>query len=238
MSEAATTSRVRGVVKSWYNGTVRDALPRKLGQYNGVVARQPRLLDATDHIPDYKQTLMSHVQDVVEPDDRVVVIGGGKGIASVIAAEAAGPEGSVVTYEAGEAQADICRGTMELNDVAETSSVVAGLVGPAKDVYGDDIAQQIPVSDLPPHDTMIMDCEGAEREIIPRLADLEEAAPDRVVVETHEMFDAPLEAIVDELESAGYEPEEANRTKRVEGNPNDWICTASTASADDRRCEE
>lgn len=218
---------LQSLTRRCYNALLRPRLPRKLGLYNGVVARQPRLLDATDHIPNYKETFLGHVEEAVDGGETVVVIGGGKGIASVVAAEAAGPGGRVVTYEASESQAEICRETLALNDVSHVSTVESSLVGPAKNVYGGDSADPIGVDDLPAHDTLVMDCEGAEREILSSLADVDgHRSADRIVVETHSRFDAPKGVVTDRLATAGYDVVEADEATWADASNTDWVCTA------------
>lgn len=225
---------VEAAVRRWYNGAVRDRLPRKLGLYNGVVARQPRLFDATDHLPDYKATLLAHVREAVDAGETVVVVGGGKGIASVVAARAAGETGHVVTYEASESQAEICRETMALNGVADRTSVETALVGPAKGVYGDDVGERVAPADLPPHDALVMDCEGAELAILPALGALDdERAPETVVVETHPEYGATLPAVRERLREAGYEPVTADEATWAEAGGGEWVCTA-VASREER----
>lgn len=217
----------QSLVRQVYNELLRPHLPRKLGLYNGVIARQPRLFDATDHIPNYKDTFLTHVRDAVDAGETVVVIGGGKGIASVVAAEAVGNSGRVITYEASRSQAEICRETMALNEVSDVSTVEVSLVGPAKNVYGADTAAPLAVDELPEHDALVMDCEGAEKEIITALSEVDgRTMADSIVVETHSQFGAPLKTIVDCLSMAGYEVERTDEATWAETDHTDCVCTA------------
>jgi hypothetical protein len=49
--------------------------------------------------PFYEFALLRGLKAVVEPGDTVIIVGGGLGVSSVVAAREAGPTGTVITYE-------------------------------------------------------------------------------------------------------------------------------------------
>lgn len=62
-------------------------------------------------------------------------------------------------------------------------------------------AEVVPPTDIPYCDVLVLDCEGAEIDILEEM----KIRPRAVVVETHGMFDAPEAAVRDRLDQAGYE---------------------------------
>lgn len=188
-------------VQAVYDAVLRPHLPRKLAVCNGVVTRRVRLLDRTDHMPDYEHTLLGAVRDHVAEGDHVTDIGGGFGVAAVVAARQAGESGSVLTYEASETHVELIREAAVLNGVADRVTVVPKLVGPAYDVWGDEVPEQVDPADLAETDVVVMDCEGAEKDIVPALG----VTPRVLVVEVHEEAGASMAAISDHLRGHGYE---------------------------------
>jgi len=169
-------------IKSAYNTWLRPHLPRKLGLFNGVVVRQPKLLDRMDVQPDYERTCVKHTRNSVQPGDTVVSVGGGCGVSQVHAANAAGPGGEVIVYEASPDIAEKVRETVELNDPAAPIEVRAQAVGDSEVRWGGEPVDTLHPADLPTADVLELDCEGAELDIIPHLE------PERyptVVCETH-----------------------------------------------------
>lgn len=189
-------------LKRAYNHVVRPHLPRKLGLYNGYVARAPRLLDVVDHVPDYKAELLHAVETTVDPGDDVVVVGGGKGIASVVAAEAAGADGRVTTYEAGDEWVDVVEETLALNGVG--GRVEHAVVGTAVDVRGATSAPVVAASDLPDHHVLVLDCDGAEVAVLDGFAADDAPVPRGIVVETHARRGTPAHRVNETLDRLGY----------------------------------
>lgn len=193
--------RLLAAVRRAYNRTVREHLPRKLGLYNGVVSRAPRLLDATDHLPGYKAELVRAIRESVGDGDSVVVVGGGKGVAPVVAAEEAGDGGNVVTYEAGRDGVAVVREAIRLNGV--TGRVEHAVVATPGVVRGESSARRVAVADLPAHDVLVLDCDGAELAILRALAERDDR-PRRVVVETHGELGCSTEEVRAALTDVGY----------------------------------
>ena len=182
-----------------YNATVRPHLPRKIGMYNGVAVRYPRLFDATDAWPDWKRGTVGAVRGTVVQGDHIVEVGTGFGVCAVVAAR----QGATVdTYEASTGRVDIARETIRLNDVAEAVSVTHAVVGEPGEVFGNTgTAETVPPTDLPACDVLVTDCEGAEATLVEHL---EAIGPDRLVIETHGFAGAPTDEIAALVKGHGY----------------------------------
>lgn len=179
---------MRSTAQALYDRLLRERLPRKLAVCNGVTARAARLLDATDVIPDYEAALVDGIRRCVRRGDDVVVVGGGYGVSSVVAADCAGPEGSVTTYEGAAEHVDLAVETCSLNDVDDRVTVEHAAVGSDPNLYTDaGDPRSVGPADLQTCDVLVLDCEGAETEILTGVRPL----PRSVVVETHGQFDAP-----------------------------------------------
>lgn len=185
-----------------YNATIRDSLPRKIGYYNGVAVRAPRLLDFTDYLPNYKSEQMECIHAAVESQDVVLNIGGGYGVSTIVAARRVGPTGKVVTFEPTTDLIEPLEDTITMNQVADRVKVRHAAVGPPEHTKGSiEDADLLPPSSLPNCDVLILDCDGAEKEIIPRL----EIQPRDMVIESHPRHGVDSEELLSVLKSMGYE---------------------------------
>ena len=171
------------------NWLLTRALGPQIGVYNGVAARDRDVL-ARDHEPGYKQHLVAAVRDAVEPGDRVVVVGGGR---AVVAVHAAWAGGVVTVYEAGDAALRVTESALRLNEAAFTPR--AAVIGEPGVVDGATAPRRIDPSDLR-GDVLVLDCEGAERDILPV------DGFDTVIVETHPEHGSPLAAVRERLPDA------------------------------------
>jgi hypothetical protein len=191
-----------------YNATLRHRLPRKIVVYNGVAVRAGGLFDATDVKPDYEASLIAAMRERITPGDRVVIVGGGRGVSAVVACRRVGPEGSVTVYEGAASQVDLVRETLDLNEASDGVTVKHAIVGDPHELWseGGD-AERVDASDLPESDVLVLDCEGSEVEII-----RDGTLPQTVIAETHGVFDAPTAQTRSLLEDRGYEI----RSDRVE----------------------
>ncbi len=216
---------VAGVVRAIYNGVVRPRLPSKIGVFNNVAARRVKLFDATDEFPEYEATMLDALRAAVEPGDEVVVVGGGYGVSSVVAARRAGPDGRVTAFEPARERFAYIDETAALNGVADRVDARRALVGPAVKVDGDGAgADRVAASDLPDCDVLALDCEGAEAEVL-RAAEVE---PRVVVVETHDCFGTPEAETRDALRELGYEVVE-----RADDEPERGIYVLTAAPTDE-----
>jgi predicted RNA methylase len=191
---------LRGVIQSLYDTVLRERLPMKIAVYNGIPARRVRLLDDTDVMYDYEARLLSALKQYISANDTVVDIGGGFGVAAVTAANQTGPDGQVITYEASADHVDIIRETALMNQVEDRIEVRNVIVGTGVDIWGDtaDTTVMDP-SRLPSCDVLVMDCEGAEGDILANLR----IEPQTVVVEVHPHLGSSvdrIERIFDDLQ--------------------------------------
>ncbi|WP_254272262.1 hypothetical protein [Haloarcula marina] len=205
-----------------YNRLVRPWLPVRgpHPEFNGIAvggalgpdSRAPHLFDsvvpwstpAIHSMPDYEVELLAAIESQVDPGDKVVIVGGGNGISTVRAAQLAGPDGHVLTYEGNRRRVSAIQNTAALNDVADRVQVEHAIVGPPKEIVGNDYeadgATHIEPATIPPCNVLEMDCEGSEREIIRDL----KITPQIIIVETHPAYDTPVTTISTELADLGY----------------------------------
>lgn len=157
--------------------------------------------------PEYEHALIAAIRERVEAGQNVVIVGGGAGVSTVIAAERTGLSGSVETYEAMSESAELVGRTVALNGLEDRCMVHNKVVGSVVDDFGTpDAEEQVPPEELPDADVLVLDCEGAEREILTDLS----TYPTTIIVETHGMYDVPPEVVEKLLDAANYEV--VNRT--------------------------
>jgi precorrin-6B methylase 2 len=193
---------IKQIFKDIYNRLIRPRLPYKIGVYNGIPLYKAKLLDMSgeyDH--NLEEGLLNALRNVVSEGDRVVIVGGGYGLSSITSSEKVGEKGEVVTFEAGEEQSKVLKKNIELNNATHNVTVNHSPVGSATHSYSKignaDITEP---SELPTCDVLILDCEGAEYEIIEGM----QIRPQNMVVETHGFLDSPAYEIVELAESKGY----------------------------------
>lgn len=198
---------MNSVARTLYDATVRDHLPRKIGVYNGVAIRRPRLFDKTDTISNVKTGFVKAVRDTVRYGDDVVDIGTGGGIGAVWAARQSAT-GTVHTYEGSKKKYEKFLETITINEVEDLVTPHKAIVRPEKTddatigggTYEGSLTEMVvSIAELPEHDVCMMDCEGHESELVP------EVTAERVIVETHGSKGAPTADISETLESKGYE---------------------------------
>lgn len=195
-----------------YDRFLRGYLPRKLAAFNGIVVRQPRLFDETDVRPEYEGALVAAIREEVNLSDSVVIVGGGWGVSTVAAARAAGQEGQVLTYEGADEQVERVGETLSLNRVSDQVTLNHATVGTGDNLYGDDNgSKQLGPDELPDCDVLVLDCEGAELDVIPEMT----SDPAKIIVETHPMYDSPADEVEEHLSQKGYSVTET----RLESTP-------------------
>jgi hypothetical protein len=187
---------------------------RRLYYWSGVRVLEDRALDSwlmpdryprkPIDIPNYEEALVEGLHRLVRPGDRVVVVGGGFGVTSVVAAQAAGVNGKVWCYEASTAQLSWIRTTFALNRTRMPTAplhLVHAYVGQARPPMsaGSDV-ERVEPRVLPACDVLELDCEGAELGILEGMT----IRPRGLVVETHGVFGAPTLAVRKLIESCGY----------------------------------
>jgi hypothetical protein len=200
--DQSTGADQRGVVQTTYNRFVRPHLPYKLSTHNGVPARGAKLFDVTDRFPEYEAAIIDGLRERVCDGDDVVIVGGGFGVSSVVAARHAGASGSVTTYEAGADQYDLVTEALDINDVDERVTVEHAIVGAAVSTYTPpEDARVVDPANVPDCDVLEMDCEGAELGILRDLA----VRPRVLIVETHANLGSPEGDVRAELDRLGYD---------------------------------
>lgn len=228
----------------WYNTEVRPLLPRR-SSYPTVADEvrmgsqyQKRLLD--DVVPwrtpfdnprwgtwnNYEPELIDALRSTVESDDRVVIVGAGRGVTSVVAGNQTGASGSVISYEANAKRADSARQTVKVNGISDHVEIRRGVIGEAVHVPEVDNLDELtatPADSLPDCDVLELDCEGAERQILRNV----EIRPREIIVETHGCYGAPESEIRSLLSDMGYTV--VNRDPQDEER-NIVILTATTES--------
>jgi len=152
-------------------------------------------------IPEYESGLVEGIQRNIRSNDNVLVIGGGVGVVTSLAALQSSPNGRVTCYEGSKKEALLVRRTAEINAVANRVTVIHAVVGEALHVYGAQPNEK-PVSavDLPPCDVLIMDCEGAELNILRQMS----LRPRVILVEAHGAYGAPTKTVAEMPGVLGY----------------------------------
>ncbi|WP_158855677.1 FkbM family methyltransferase [Halorhabdus sp. CUG00001] len=193
-----------------YNDRIRRRLPRsdRQREYNQVTVRPYRKFDRIVPIgpppnrgghkyPEkYEHALVKALRKWPEEGDSVVVVGGGIGVTSVVAARKVGESGHVTTFEGAKEMAEMTRETAQLNGVDDRVSVEHAIVGSALELAGDaEDATQVPPEELSECDVLEMDCEGAELDILEDIA----TSPRKIIVETHDNTEAVRSTLVDTL---------------------------------------
>lgn len=186
------------MIRNLYNALVRERLPRKRKVLNGVVTRKARLLDLTTVNNGYEGPLVRSIRERVRPTDTCLIVGGGWGVSTVAAARITD---DVIVYEGSLDQITHVEETLELNGVRDRVDLRRGLVTGDGEFYGDTAADPVAPERLPDADVLVMDCEGAELEILREMT----IEPRTVVVESHGHFGAPTDEVTDLLEERGYE---------------------------------
>lgn len=194
-------------IRQTWDRAIRPHLPKRVVSYNGVWVRAARWLDPslpwyTAERPMYEVGLLEGIRGHVTPDDSVVIVGGGWGVSAAAAATHTGGTGSVDVYEGSASAVEQVEETIRLNGVVDQVSVHHAVVGPEIQLDGErDGATELSPEELPAHDMLVLDCEGAETAILSNL----EIAPRKIIVETHGLYDSSEEDVKMLLEDMGYE---------------------------------
>lgn len=199
-------SLVKTAIQFGYNNYIRSSLPRGVVQYNSIPVKACRIGDSlipwqSKDIPGYEDAIIEGLNRFVEVDDTVVIVGGGWGISTVVAANNVDDQGRVITYEGGSETVQNVQNTVDLNNVGERVSIHHAVVGQAISLRDDrSNAGAVSPADLPKCDVLVLDCEGAEIDILSEMV----IQPRVIIVETHGMYDAPEARVRDRLAQSGY----------------------------------
>lgn len=189
-----------------YQVLVHSRLPRRRTSYNGVTVLGSRAGDRYHPLrnidkPEYESGLINGIRTYAKPGDDVVVVGGGWGVSTVVAARQVGTQGRVVTFEASPSSVRKVKETVQLNSVDNRVIVTEAVVAEAKSTRGQKTAERTlaPV-ELPDCDVLVLDCEGVEQEILDKYP----GSPGVVIVETHGHLGTGRSTVVTTLEDRGY----------------------------------
>lgn len=197
-----------------YDATIRPYLPRKLGLYNNVVVKDPKLFDTTDYRPGFKGPTVEVVHEFIREGDLVVCVGGGYGVMAVHVARSVGENGEVIVYEVAEERLGLLRETFEMNDVDDRIDLRHAAVGPVFDSWGtSNHSDTIHPENIPDCDVLELDCEGAEEAILSNL----HHKPRIVIAEVHPGHGVDPDEVGKQLNQDGYEI--VKRTELAEGDP-------------------
>lgn len=192
-------------IKHVYQTVVASRLPRTVGMYNEVEVIAPRVFDSVvpwrqKDQPYYESGLVSAMEDHVDLDDDIVIVGGGIGVTTVRGAKLA-PNGNVLVYEGAADLVDRVSQTAEMNNSSDMIKIIHAVVGPEVEVYGDsDGADHISSGEIPDCDVLELDCEGSEIEILENMT----IRPRVILVESHGMNGASSEKIKQLLRENSY----------------------------------
>jgi hypothetical protein len=149
----------------------------------------------------YQSALVDGLRTYCREGDNVVVVGGGWGVTTVVAANQVGPDGAVTTYEGALEQVENTRRTASLNGIDEYCEVRHAIVSQSISLRGGAYgAEIVDPTDLPDCDVLELDCEGAESNILTEM----EMRPRVILVETHGTFGSSTDTIRHILKECGY----------------------------------
>jgi hypothetical protein len=178
-----------------YRERIRPLQPiRRYTVWNGVKMSPKRsavrkldfLLPSSLRDEDYEKSENGEVafhKEYTRSGDRVIIIGGGRGVTTVHAAWMVEPDGRVRVFEGSAEMVDMVKDTIRINGVSDLCDVRHSLVGPGLNVYtsGTLDVEAIHPGDLPECDVLEMDCEGAELDILREMV----IRPDVLIIEVH-----------------------------------------------------
>lgn len=163
---------------------IRSLRESRIRVYNSVAVKNRAFWAVDQHYPEDKAHLVEATLPHINHEDRVVIVGGGKG---TLPTHVARTGAHTVVYEAAQEQIELLQETQKLNGV--TFDLHHAIVGETYDVYGtDENAAYVAPDDLT-GDALLLDCEGAELDILPR------PEFETVIVETHPNHDASTASV-------------------------------------------
>lgn len=172
---------------------------------NGVSVPSVEPEENRDYYPGHEVTSIQSLRQHVRRGDSIVVVGGGWGTTTVVAARMTHFEGEVTTFEASSEMVETIHRTTEVNRVAELVTVNHAAIGTVPEsneqYFGPADGDSLPPAAIPDCDVLELDCEGAELEILTSL----DVNPRTIIVEVHPHLGSPREDVKSELVERGYE---------------------------------
>ena len=113
-----------------YEKYIRPKLPSREPKYaklNGVLASRAdaKILDNYIGIINYEGPLIRGMNESIQKGDRVVIVGGGRGVSAVVAAKLAGPEGHVTVYEGAKSMLSHIEDTLAINNISNVEKIIS-----------------------------------------------------------------------------------------------------------------
>lgn len=170
-----TRNIIKNEIRSSQNKKVTDKfLPAYLTQY------------APTDSPDYEERYISSIRQYISEGEKVVVVGGGEGISTVVTAKQVQSSGKVDVFEGGSREVKKTKETVDINGVSGIVTVHHAIVSNAyslRSSAGD--AKVVSPSELPECDTLAIDADGAEIPILEGVS----IRPNKLIVEHHAVSD-------------------------------------------------
>jgi len=214
------------IVQLAYNRVLRPHLPATHWVAAGIPVYgsdddplAPKIVDIGENVQSYKPELIAAIKKYVGTDDDVGIVGGGRGVDSIVATRQGG---DVTAYEAAGEMVEIAKKTIEWQALENKIHFQHAIVGEDVEVYGTDIGEKVSPSSLS-HDVLVMDCEGAEKSVIQGLDYL----PRVLIVETHPERGMSTKKTEVAIENAGMTLMNATN---VEGGPKQIIVAMCDSS--------
>lgn len=181
---------------------------------NGVAVPSTDLEEDADIYPDHEGAVVRALRHNVRRGDRVVVVGGGWGTTTVVAARMTHFEGEVTTFEPTSEMLATIQRTIEVNRVDDLVTLEHAAIGSVSDsterIFGDVDGEVRPPSAIPECDVLDVDCEGAELDVLRGL----EVRPRLLAVEAHPHLGCSHDDVEFELDRLGYEIVERESIER------------------------
>ena len=172
---------------------------------NGVAVPGTEFDEENDYYPTHEDAVVSGLRRHVRRGDSVVVIGGGWGTTTVVAARMTHFEGDVTTFEPSSKMLETIRRTIEVNRVGEVVTLEHASVGPvsasSERIFGNADGDRVAPEAIPECDVLEVDCEGTELEILRGL----EFTPRVLAVEAHSHLGGSRDEVEAELHRLGYD---------------------------------
>lgn len=185
-----------------------DATEEPIGRtriVNGVTVPGTEFDAERDCYPDHENTVVAALRRHVRRGDRVVVIGGGWGTTTIVAARMTHFDGEVTTFEPSSKMFELLRRTVSANRVADVVTVEHAAVGSVSNsserIFGLADGDVRSPEELPECDVLDLDCEGAELEILRGLA----FKPRLLTVEVHPHLGCSHDDVEAQLVHLGYD---------------------------------
>lgn len=170
----------------------------------------PYLLKYVPHDDEtYEAEYVGLIKDHIDKGESVVLVGGGEGVSTVVAARQVNSSGTVITYEGSAQEVNKSRRTIQVNGLDERASVKHAIVSEDVQLRSDPGgADVISSNNLPDCTTLAIDADGAEFSILESL----EIRPPKIIVEHHPIrvddevvIEYEPDHLIKLLESMGYE---------------------------------